>query len=88
MSCENLVDVRGACCPYPQLKTKATLDRMSAGQILRVLTDKLSTAENIRVTVEQLGDRVLGIEQEEGGFIVIIERGRRGYKSTLGMSLG
>jgi len=59
-----VVDVKGTCCPYPQLKTKVALDQMRPGEVLRVLTDDRATADNIRIAVEQLEDAVLGIEEK------------------------
>jgi len=84
---EWVLDVKGTCCPYPQLKTKVTLDRMKPGETLRVLTDDRVTADNIRLAVEQLGDTILSFEQKEKEFIVIIQKSKRGYKSALKMKL-
>jgi len=84
---ERVLDVKGACCPYPQLKTKVTLDQMRPGEVLKVLTDDRTTADNIRLAVEQLGDAVLGVEDKEKEFIVVIQKSERGYKSTLRMKL-
>lgn len=82
-----VLNVKGTCCPYPQLKTKVTLDLMKTGEVLRVFTDDRTTAENIRLAVEQLGDAVLGVEDKKNEFIVIIQKSERNYKSALKMKL-
>jgi len=84
---ERVLDVKGTCCPYPQLKTKVTLDQMRPGEVLKVFTDDRTTADNIRLAVEQLGDAVLGVEDKNKEFVVIIQKSERGYKSTLRMKL-
>jgi len=84
---DRVVDVKGTCCPYPQLKTKVALDQMRPGEVLRVLTDDRATADNIRIAVEQLEDAVLGIEEKEGIFTIVIQKSQRSYKSALRMKL-
>ncbi|MBS7622059.1 sulfurtransferase TusA family protein [Candidatus Bathyarchaeota archaeon] len=86
-SSQRVLDVRATCCPYPQLKTKVALDQMKTGEILKVLTDDSTTADNIRLAVEQLGDTILSIQEKGGDFTVIIQKSDRSYKSALGMKL-
>jgi tRNA 2-thiouridine synthesizing protein A len=81
------LDVKGTCCPYPQLKTKVTLDKMNPGEILEVLTDDRTTADNICLAVKQLGDIVLDVKEREREFVVSIERSVRGHISALKMDL-
>ena len=84
---ERVLDVRGTGCPYPQLKTKVELDKMAAGDTLRVLIDDRSTAENICTIAEQLEDSVLRFEERDDGFTVTIQKSNRSYKSALKMKL-
>ncbi|MEM3004423.1 MAG: sulfurtransferase TusA family protein [Candidatus Bathyarchaeia archaeon] len=84
---QRVLDVKAACCPYPQLKTKVALDQMKTGEILKVLTDDRTTADNIRLAVEQLGDTVLSVEEKEGEVTVVIQKSDRSHKSALGMRL-
>lgn len=81
------MDVKRTCCPYPQLKTKVTLDKMNPGEILEVLTDDRTTADNICMAVKQLGDIVLDVKEKEVEFVVSIERSVRGHISALKMDL-
>lgn len=83
----NSLDVKGTCCPYPQLKTKVTLDKMNPGEILQVLTDDRTTADNIRLAVKQLGDIVLDVKEREREIVISIERSARGHISALKMDL-
>jgi TusA-related sulfurtransferase len=46
---ENVLDVRGTICPYPQLKTKVALDKMGPGETLKILLNDRESANNIRI---------------------------------------
>ncbi len=87
ISGQRILDVKATCCPYPQLKTKVALDQMKTGEILKVLTDDRTTANNIRLAVEQLGDTVLNMEEREGEVAVIIQKSDRSHRSALGLKL-
>jgi len=81
------LDVRCTCCPYPQLKTKVALDKMNPGEILEVLTDDRTSADNICLAVKQLGDIVLDVKEREREVVVSIKRSVRGHISALKMDL-
>ena len=40
------LDVMGRVCPYPLLLTKKALEKLSSGQILKVMTDAPASAED------------------------------------------
>lgn len=40
------IDVLGRVCPYPLLMTKRAIEKMSSGQILKVITDAPASAED------------------------------------------
>ena len=42
---DEILDVLGETCPYPQLYTKKKLEKMSAGSVLEVITDHPPAAE-------------------------------------------
>jgi TusA-related sulfurtransferase len=58
---------------------------MNPGEILEVLTDDRTTADNICLAVKQLGDIVLDVKERE--VVVSIERSVRGHISALKMDL-
>ena len=63
---DELLDVKGEICPYPEVKTKRKLKVMKPGQVLEVLTDYPLTVERIPRTVEKEGHKVLKIERIDG----------------------
>jgi tRNA 2-thiouridine synthesizing protein A len=42
---DEILDVLGETCPYPQLYTKKKLEKMAAGSVLEVITDHPPAAE-------------------------------------------
>lgn len=61
-------------CPMPTILTKNTLDTMSAGQILKLLTSKEGTIRNIRTFVANNPYELLAESKEEEGFVFIIRK--------------
>ncbi len=41
-----VVDVLGRVCPYPLVMTKKALEKMSSGEIVKVITDAPASAED------------------------------------------
>lgn len=84
---EHVLDIRSTICPYPQLKTKVALDKMSPSETLKILTDDRECANNIRTIVEQLGDAILDVSEEGKDLTIVIKKSKRGFKSSLKMKL-
>lgn len=43
---DQVLDVLGRVCPYPLVLTKKALEKMSSGQVLKVLCDAPASAED------------------------------------------
>ena len=84
---ENILDVRGTICPYPQLKTKIALDKMGPGETLKILLNDRESANNIRIIIDQLGDTVLETTDEGEEITILIQKSKRDFKSSLKMKL-
>lgn len=84
---ENVLDVRGTICPYPQLKTKVALDKMDPGETLKILLDDRESANNIKLIINQLGDTILETTDEGNDIIILIQKSKRDFKSSLKMKL-
>lgn len=63
---DDVLDVRGEICPYPDIKTRKKLKQMKPGQVLEVLTDYPLSVERIPRNVEKEGHKVLKIERVDG----------------------
>ena len=63
---DDVLDVRGEICPYPDIKTRKKLKQMKPSQVLEVLTDYPLSVERIPRNVEKEGHKVLKIERIDG----------------------
>ena len=63
---DDVLDVKGEICPYPDIKTRKKLKQMKPGQVLKVLTDYPLSVERIPRNVEKEGHKVLKIERVDG----------------------
>jgi tRNA 2-thiouridine synthesizing protein A len=63
---DQVLDVKGEICPYPDIKTRRKLREMRPGQTLEVLTDYPLSVERIPRNVEKEGHKVLKIERING----------------------
>jgi tRNA 2-thiouridine synthesizing protein A len=52
---DEVLDTKGKVCPYPAVLTKLTLERLKPGQVLEVITDnKTSAEESIPAVIEKI----------------------------------
>jgi tRNA 2-thiouridine synthesizing protein A len=73
---DEVLDVRGEICPYPDIKTRKKLKQMRPGQVLEVLTDYPLSVERIPRNVEKEGHKVLKVEKITGPtYRIVIEAG-------------
>jgi len=59
------LDSRNESCPIPVMKTKKTLKKMSAGEVLHVIATDPASVQDITILLEALDDEL--IESSEGG---------------------
>ncbi|MCX7913103.1 MAG: sulfurtransferase TusA family protein [Thermodesulfovibrionales bacterium] len=64
-----VVDVLGRVCPYPLVMTKKALEKMSAGDLLKVITDAPASAEDsIPRFAEKQGYPIEVVKLEDKGY--------------------
>jgi len=68
------IDVTGAVCPMPVLKTKKALDSMNKGEELTVVGDYKPALQNIKRFVEEKGHTVLLAEDSSKGFKIVVKK--------------
>jgi len=62
-----VLDVRGEVCPYPDVKTQKKLKSMKSGEVLEVIVDYPLSAERIPRSMEKLGHKVLKADKTGTG---------------------
>lgn len=68
------LDVRGLTCPMPLLKARQALNRMTAGQVLRVLATDPGSVRDFQSYAELTGNRLLESSEGEGVFIHTLKK--------------
>ena len=58
------LDTQGLQCPMPLLKAKQSLNRMSPGQVLRVVATDQGSVRDFQVFAAQSGNALLGQHEE------------------------
>lgn len=59
------IDVRGLFCPEPVFRTKIEMERMTIGNILKVIADDPASEEDISRWVNRNGHQLLEIKKRE-----------------------
>lgn len=65
MKFDDELDTSGLVCPMPALKTKKALMKMSAGEVLRVITDYGPAKDSVPRDLEKTKHKFLGIEEDD-----------------------
>ena len=60
--------------PVPTIRTKEALDKLNTGDILKVITSKESTVQNIRTLVKYNSFELLNHVKNEEGFVFYIKK--------------
>ena len=63
---DETLDCRGLSCPMPVLKTKKAIGKLSAGQILEVLSTDPGTKNDMPAFAKRAGHEYLGDKDDEG----------------------
>ena len=68
------LDLSGLTCPLPLLKTKQSLNKMSAGQVVKVTATDPGSERDFQVFAQQSGNLLLEFEKEDGKFCYWIQK--------------
>ena len=71
---DRFLDLRGKVCPYPTLDTLLTLDAMSAGEVLEVISDYYPARQTIPDLVHDLGYPSELRQDNQNEFRIIIRK--------------
>lgn len=72
---EKVLDIRGAACPIPVLRTKEALEGLNEGDVLEVILDYPPAKENVKRFAQSQGHEVLSVEEEAGVIKLRIKKG-------------
>ena len=66
IACDGELDCVGLYCPMPISETKAAIDRLESGQVLKVEADDPAAEEDIQRWARRVGHEVLKFEKDGG----------------------
>lgn len=68
------LDLSGLNCPMPLLKAKQSLNKMVAGQVVKVIATDPGSERDFQVFTEQSGNLLLEFEKKDGKFFYWIQK--------------
>ena len=60
-----VIDVRGMFCPEPVFRTKIEIERLTVGNVLKVIADDPASEEDITRWVNRMGHQLIGIKKTD-----------------------
>lgn len=70
------IDVRGLYCPEPVFRTKMEIERLSIGDVLKIVADDPESEEDISRWVNRNGHQLLAINKSNRDLEFIIKKAK------------
>jgi tRNA 2-thiouridine synthesizing protein A len=68
------LDARGLNCPLPILRAKKTLNGMSAGEVLKIISTDPGSVKDFEAFASQTGNELLDSTEESGEFHFMMKK--------------
>ena len=69
------VDASGLACPMPIVRTRQSIDELTTGDVLQVISTDRGSQTDIPSWSETLGHTLLDAREEDGKFVYLIKKG-------------
>ena len=70
------IDVRGLFCPEPVFRTKIEIERLSMGDLLKIISDDPESEEDISRWVSRNGHELVSVNKTEHDLEFIIKKAK------------
>lgn len=70
------IDVRGLFCPEPVFRTKIEIERLSMGDLLKIISDDPESEEDISRWVSRNGHELVSVNKIERDLEFIIKKAK------------
>lgn len=70
------IDVRGLYCPEPVFRTKMEIERLSIGDVLKIVADDPESEEDISRWVNRNGHQLLAINKNNKDLEFVIKKAK------------
>ena len=74
MNFDKELDARGLSCPLPIVKTKKSLNDMTSGQVLKVVSTDPGSVKDMQAFANQTGNPLLETANEGGAFVFYLRK--------------
>lgn len=74
MNFDKELDARGLSCPLPIVKTKKSLNDMTTGQVLKVVSTDPGSVKDMQAFANQTGNPLLETADEGGAFVFYVRK--------------
>lgn len=71
---DETLDVKGAACPIPVVKTAKTFRSLASGAVLEVLATDPGIDPDMHAWTKQTGNELISIEEQDGVFRVLLRK--------------
>ena len=68
------LDCKGLSCPMPVLKTKKELDKMTVGQVLKMISTDAGSKSDVAALVKRTGHELMNVEEAGNEFTFFIKK--------------
>lgn len=68
------LDLSGLTCPMPLLKTKLALNKLTGGDVIRVIATDPASERDFKVFADQSGNTLLSAERAGDSFIFMLRK--------------
>lgn len=68
------LDVKGAACPIPVVKTAKAMKTMSPGETLEILATDPGVEPDMKAWTKQTKNELVSIDQQDGGVFRVVVR--------------
>lgn len=69
-----ILDLEGQVCPYTNIRTVETLQKIPVSTLLKVLVDNTPSVDGIILIVKDTGSRVLSVGMRNGIYEISIQK--------------
>lgn len=74
MNFDKELDARGLNCPMPILKTKKSLNDMSPGQVLKIVSTDAGSVKDMQAFADQTGNTLVSSAEENGAYVFFMQK--------------
>ncbi|HET7149297.1 MAG TPA: sulfurtransferase TusA family protein [Candidatus Nitrosopolaris sp.] len=70
------IDVRGLYCPEPVFRTKIEMERLSLGELIKVVADDPESEEDISMWAKRNGHELLSVNKDNKDLEFLIKKAK------------